>query len=307
MLHITSLSDGLEIYKALDSEVRIEILNMLMEDNTISMKELAGKLELTNGALTSHMKKLENSGLVILSDVTTGHGNKKTYTVHLDKILIDLERKKDFTNVYNTEIAVGHYSGYEVYPACGLASAEQLIGEVDDARYFLHPKRYDAQILWFSKGYVEYLIPNFIPSAQRITRLTISAELSSNAPEISKEQPTDISFYINDVCVGVWNAQGDCGREKGLFTPEWWYPNWNQYGLLKLLVINESGTFVDGLKVSDVTTNDLMLDYRSNIQFKMAVEENAEHAGGFTIFGKFFGNYGQDIKVSIGYAPMMET
>ena len=38
--------------------------------------------------------------------------------------------------------------------------------------------------------------------------------------------------------------------------------------------------------------------------FIWTTDDKAEHAGGLTIFGKTFGNYGQDIKVSINYAPM---
>ena len=35
MLHITSLSEGLDIFKALGSDVRIEILNILLENNNM--------------------------------------------------------------------------------------------------------------------------------------------------------------------------------------------------------------------------------------------------------------------------------
>jgi len=304
LLHITSLDEGLEIFKALGSDVRIEILNILLENNNMSMNELASRLNITNGALTSHIKKLESSGLITTSSESAGHGNQKICSVHLDKILIDLEKQEDFQNVYNTELRVGHYSSYNICPTCGLASSKALIGEVDDARYFEHPDRYNADILWFTKGYVEYIIPNFIPSSQRITQITISAELSSEAPGVNNVWPSDISFYLNDVCIGTWLSPGDFGDSKGLFTPDWWYPNWNQYGLLKLLVINKKGTFIDGLKISDVTIDSFELDYRSGIRFRMAVEDDAEHVGGLTIFGKSFGNYGQDIKVSLNYAPI---
>lgn len=63
MLHITSLNEGLELFKALGSDVRIEILNILLENDNMSMNELASRLNITNGALTSHIKKLENCGL----------------------------------------------------------------------------------------------------------------------------------------------------------------------------------------------------------------------------------------------------
>ena len=143
---------------------------------------------------------------------------------------------------YEYERAGFHYSNYRVCPTCGLASDKALIGEVDDARYFDHPERYTADILWFTKGFVEYNIPNFIPSYQKITQLTLSAELCSEAPGVNNVWPSDISFYINDVCVGSWLSPGDFGDSRGLFTPDWWFPNWNQYGMLKLLVINKKGS-----------------------------------------------------------------
>ncbi len=306
MLHITSLNEGLEIFKALGSDVRVEILNILLENNNISMNELATRLRITNGALTNHIKKLETSGLITTSNESSGHGNQKICSVHLDKILIDLEKQEEVQNVYNTELKVGHYSSYKIYPTCGLASADALIGEVDDARYFEHPNRYNADILWFTKGYVEYVIPNFIPASQKITQISISAELSSEAPGVNSVWPSDISFYLNDACIGTWTAPGDFGDVKGVFTPDWWFPNWNQYGMLKLIVINKKGTFIDGLKISDTTIDSFNLDFRSSIRFRMAVNDDAEHIGGLTIFGKTFGNYGQDIKISMNYSPIEE-
>ena len=166
MLHITSLSEGLELFKALGSDMRVDILNLLLENNNMNMNELATRLNITNGALTSHIKKLESCGLITTSSESAGHGNQKICSVHLDKILIDLDKEDQFDNVYNTELQVGHYSNYKICPTCGLASEKALIGEVDDPRYFEHPNRYDADILWFTKGYVEYVIPNFIPSSQ---------------------------------------------------------------------------------------------------------------------------------------------
>ena len=116
MLHITSLNDGLDIFKALGSDVRIEILNILLDNNSMSMNELASRLNITNGALTSHIKKLESCGLISISSESAGHGNQKICSVHLDKILIDLERQEDILNVYSTDIKVGHYSVYRICP-----------------------------------------------------------------------------------------------------------------------------------------------------------------------------------------------
>lgn len=304
MLHITSLDDGAEILKALGSDIRIEIIKLLQTNKRMNMNELATQLNITNGALTSHIKKLESCGIVTTSNESAGHGNQKVCSLRLDKLLLDLDVVEEAHNIYHTDIKVGHYSNYKVYPTCGLATANALIGEVDDTRYFTHPERYNAEILWFTKGFVEYEIPNFIPYSQKITQIMISAELSSEAPGVNSVWPSDISFYLNDICVGSWTSPGDFGDVKGIFTPDWWFPNWNQYGLLKLLVINNNGTFIDGLQISDVKIDDFHLDYRSLLKFKMAVKDDAVNVGGLTLFGKSFGNYGQDIKVSIGYAPI---
>lgn len=306
MLHIKSLDEGLDIFKALGSEVRIEIIKILLENHGMNMNELATKLNITNGALTSHIKKLEDCGLIKVTSESAGHGNQKKCSVHLDKILIDLDSQEDIKNVYQTDLKVGHFSGYHVYPTCGLASNTAIIGEVDDTRYFAHPDRYNADILWFTRGYVEYVIPNFIPFSQKIDQITISLEICSEAPGVNDIWPSDISFFLNDTKIAMWTSPGDFGDVKGIFTPDWWYPNWNQYGLLKILVINKKGTFIDGLQVSDITIRDFNLDFRSTVKFKMAVEDQSEHVGGLTIFGKTFGNYNQDINVRINYSPMME-
>lgn len=306
MLHIKSLEEGLDIFKALGSEVRIEIIKILLENHGMNMNELAARLNITNGALTSHIKKLEDCGLITISNESAGHGNQKKCSVYLDKILVDLEAQEDSKNVYQTDIKIGHFSDYQIFPTCGLASSHAIIGEVDDIRYFAHPDRYNAEILWFTRGYVEYIVPNFIPFGQKIDQITFSMEIGSEAPGINEVWPSDITFSLNEKKIAMWTSPGDFGNMKGIFTPDWWYPNWNQYGWLKIIVVNKKGTFIDGLQVSDVSIDDLSLDYHSTLKLKLEVEERAEHIGGLTIFGKSFGNYNQDITVRINYSPIME-
>ncbi len=306
MLHIKSLDEGLEIFKVLGSDIRVEIIKILLKNNSMNMNELASHLNITNGALTSHVKKLEECGLIRITSESAGHGNQKKCSVSLDKILIDIIPPETFENTYQTSLKVGHFSDYYVYPTCGLASSTALIGEVDDTRYFAHPGRYDADILWFTQGYVEYVIPNFIPRRQKIDQIMISFEICSEAPGVNDVWPSDISFKLNDTKIATWTSPGDFGSVRGIFTPDWWYPNWNQYGVLKTLSINNSGTFIDGLKVSDLSLSDFHFDYQSTIKLKFEVESNAEHVGGLTIFGKNFGNYNQDIDVRINYSPISE-
>ncbi|SCP99326.1 ArsR/SmtB family transcription factor [Anaerobium acetethylicum] len=306
MLHIKNLEEGLPVLKALGSELRISIINLLLEHKEMNMNELASSLGITNGALTSHVKKLEDSGIIKILTEYTGHGNQKICRVNIDKILIDIatDEAAGEENIYNTEVKVGHFSDYAIYPTCGLATPDSLIGEVDDPRYFAHPDRINAGILWFMKGHIEYIIPNLLPASQKIDQITLSFEISSEAPGVNNDWPSDISFVMNDVLMGTWTSPGDYGDVRGIFTPDWWFPNWNQYGLLKMLVVNKKGTFIDGLKISDVTVDQLNLNYKSTIRFKFMIKDDAENVGGMTLFGSSFGNYNQDIKVRIQYSHM---
>ena len=91
MLHIEKLSDGLSLFKALGSEVRLEIVRLLVEE-PMNMNELAGRLHITNGALTTHIRKLEECGVVAVSSDSSGHGNQKICQVVPDKLLVDIKR-----------------------------------------------------------------------------------------------------------------------------------------------------------------------------------------------------------------------
>ncbi len=302
MQHITSLDQAVELCKALGSDVRIEIVRLLQKNRRMNMNEIARELGITNGAITSHIKKLESCGVITTSGDGNGHGNQKICTLTMDKVLIELDAPEDEQNLYVTDLKVGHYTDYKVFPTCGLSTSKALIGEVDDTRYFAHPDRYNADILWFTRGYIEYEIPDFIPAGQKLTQLMVSAELSSEAPGINSNWPSDITFSLNGVELGVWTLPGDFGDVRGIFTPDWWLPNWNQYGLLKVLVVNRKGTFIDGLKISDVTIDQFQEKKGDTFTLRLEVKDDARHVGGLTIFGSTFGNYAQDIKVSISYA-----
>lgn len=304
MIHVTSLDEGLELFKALGSDVRIQILKILLENDHMSMNQLATQLNLSNGALTGHIKKLEECGLISTSNESASHGNSKICSVIQDKIVVEIDKPLDYANVYSTDIKVGQFTKYDICPTCGLATSSHVVGEFDDVRYFSHPDRFNADIIWFTKGYVEYALPNLIPRNNSITQITISFEISSEAPGVDNNWPSDITFSLNGTRIGMWTSPGDFGGDiHGMFTPEWWPTNCNQYGLLKLLVINRHGSFIDGLQISDVTINDLKLVQGVPIDFRISVEDDVEHVGGVTLFGKTFGNYGQDIRVSLNYMP----
>ena len=302
MRYIKDNDEQLLVFHALGSDVRISILKELMLHGRMSMNELARSLNLSNGALTSHIRLLEAANLLRINQDASGHGNLKICEPHLEKILFAFGGGQVSRNEYSSHLRVGQYSRAQVYPTCGISTAHAIIGEVDDARYFTHQKRFEADILWFTKGYVEYMIPCVIPENARIEQIDVSAELSSEAPGSNADWPSDIHFYLNDNLLGVWTCPGDYADVPGLFTPNWWFSSWNQYGLLKTLSIRSNGTFIDGLKLSDISIDSLRLDSRLPLYFRMEVPESARYVGGLTIFGRGFGNYNQDINFTIQYS-----
>ena len=226
-----------------------------------------------------------------------GNGYQYTTCTELSEVRVD---KTLIQHLIQTN---GNYFNYSVFPTCGLSTTDSLIGEVDDPRYFAHPNHVDARILWFGRGFIDYRIPNMLPPGQKIDRLTLSFEISSEAPGVNSDWPSDISFFLNNTKVGIWTSPGDFGDVHGMFTPDWWFPNWNQYGLLKMLVIDRHGTFIDGLKISDVNTQQLTFTSQDDMVFRFQVDEPSQNIGGLTLFGKDFGNYNQDINVKVHYTP----
>lgn len=303
MRYIKDSKEQLTVFRALGSEVRIGILRLLMQKGRMSINDLAETMGLTAGALTSHIRKLEEADLIRINADNSSHGNLKLCEPHLDKILFVFSRGASGHNEFRSHLRAGQYASCCVYPTCGLSTASAIIGEVDDPRYFTSQRRFDADILWFTKGYVEYMIPCIIPGGAAIEQINVSAELSSEAPGSNASWPSDIHFYINNILLGVWTSPGDFADVPGLFTPGWWFSNWNQYGLLKTLSVRGDGTYMDNQRISDVTVASLNLREGDPILFRFAVPDTARHIGGLTIFGRDFGNYNQDIEFRILYSP----
>ncbi len=300
MIHIKDLKSGLNIFKALGSDIRIQILELIAQHQTLNLNDLATKLNLTNGAITMHIKKLEESGLIEINTVVGKHGLQKMCYLNEEKLIVDL-RSKDIGNLYEVELKVGHYSNYMAQPTCGLATKHSIIGDFDDPRYFADPQRVDAEIVWFTEGFLEYRIPNYLKPNQSFQELQFSLEISSEAPGFADNWPSDIEFFLNDFQLGTWTSPGDFGDKKGSFNPDWWPPHLNQYGMLKLIRINNEGSYIDGCRISNVTLADIQLDYKSEIRFKIAVTETTSNRRGLTVYGKNFGNYNQDILIRIMY------
>lgn len=286
------------LYEALASEVRWRIMSLIAESE-MNVKDIADKLQLSPSIVTMHIRKLEQAGLTGSRRVRLNGGTHKMCFLKSKSIEIELPSVKQTAKIREQSISVGHYTAFDVHPTCGLGTPEKEIGVWDDPRYFLDPERVNAAILWFGRGYVEYKMPNYLPTDEAAEAVEISMEIASEAPGLRDDWPSDIEFTLNGVSLGIWTSPADFGRAaRGKYTPEWWHRNVNQYGLLKTIRIDASGTFIDGERMSEVTIMDINLR-EPFWTLRFGVDEKAANVGGLTLYGAGFGNHDQDIVVRV--------
>ena len=271
----------------------------MIADREMNVKDIAAVLELSPSIVTMHIRKLEDAGLIGSRRVRINGGTHKLCYLKQSQIEIELPSASQTSRTREQTIAVGHYTAFDIHPTCGLGTLEKEIGVWDDPRYFLDPERVHAAILWFGKGYVEYKTPNFVLPDQTTDAIEISMELASEAPGLRDHWPSDIRFTFNGVSLGTWTSPADFGRAaRGKYTPEWWHRNVNQYGLLKTIRIDGSGTYMDGEWMSDVTLVDIKLS-EPFWTLRFTVDEESPNVGGLTIYGAGFGNHDQDIVIRV--------
>lgn len=299
-MKIDTTEKWLPIYEALASKVRLKIIQLLSKQ-PMNIKELANELSLSSAILTMHIRKLEEAQIIKSERVHINGAIHKVSNLILDSLEIDFPTKQELLKRFHElTLPIGHYTDFNITPTCGLATQDTVIGFFDDPRYFLAPERVNASILWFTQGFVEYKLPNHLLSDQTPIALEISLELCSEAPGVNNHWPSDITFFLNGIKLGLWTSPGDFGGSRGRYTPEWWSLDLGQYGFLKIIKIDENGTFMDGQKISDITLNQINIR-QQQWTFRVSVLEESEHAGGVTIFGAGFGNYNQDIILRLYY------
>ncbi|MBY9080639.1 ArsR family transcriptional regulator [Paenibacillus sp. HN-1] len=291
---------SLMVYEALASDVRIKIIQLLSK-NKMNVKDLAEELRISSPIVIKHLKKLEDAGIIKTEKVPGKSGLQKISILKVDHIEINFPKKifHSFAS-YETSVPIGHYTDFDLKPTCGLATEKEFIGRVDEPKFFMDPKRVDAEILWFTQGFVQYNIANFLKKEEKLQQFEISLELSSEFPFSNDVWPSDITFSLNGMELGTWRSPGDFADIRGKYTPDWYPSNLNQYGLLKTIRITSHGIYMDGDPLSSISVDDLDTTC-DRWTFRVEVKEDAEYVGGATIFGKKFGNHPQDILFKMYY------
>lgn len=287
-----------KLVKALDCKNRRDILRLLSR-GIMSIIEIAEALNLPKSTVSEHVKVLINSGLISVVGQKDGRGPGKVVSRQYEKIAITIagDDKTGNFKTYSQQVPIGSYSSFRINEYCGIVGEDGYIGARDDRTSFYSPIRFAAQLIWFDYGYLEYSIPLQKIDPNKISAVSISAEICSEAPGYNENWKSDISFYVNGKEVCVYTSPGDYGARHGILTPEWWQTG-TQYGVMKQVEVTEQGTYLDGTMISAVTVKELGLAEKPVFTFRIGVNEDAKNRGGLNLFGRKFGDYNQNIIVA---------
>ena len=288
--------------RALSTELRVRILNEISKEN-INVVELAKRLEYPVSTIASNLNILEEAGLITSEYLPAKNGSMKVCAVVYHDVHINLVENRQNDNQVTKHVVdmpIGNYHNCEVQASCGLYGHAGYIGHADSVQSFYYPERTMADIIWFRRGWIEYRIP-LLTMSKPIKAIDIELELCSEFPGSNNTWKSDITMWINDVEVGTWTSPGDFGDRKGRLTPDEWTRGNTQYGLLKTWYVGDKALGMDEFITNDTDVQELNLDDHPYMAIKIGVKDDAENQGGINLFGKRFGDYEQDIRVSFYY------
>ncbi|MCD7820288.1 MAG: helix-turn-helix domain-containing protein, partial [Lachnospiraceae bacterium] len=84
-----TLEEQLPLFQALSSELRVQILKLVVANSGISLKHLAEKLNMPQSTLSPHISKLAACGLIRVEEEPASHGVQKCCYPKMSQILVD--------------------------------------------------------------------------------------------------------------------------------------------------------------------------------------------------------------------------
>lgn len=302
--NISDAASAEELYKtchALASKERIAILN-LIQTRPMTIKELSQILNLPISSITLHTNILNEGNLINIEYKPNKKGLVKLCSRAVNTILILIENVENNEELIeqNYEMPIGNFTDINIKSPCGIAGKYSGIGEYDEISTFYLPNRHKAELLWFSDGDITYKFPNTIKDPSNVNSIEFSLEICSETLYSRNDWPSDITFWINDKEITTWTSPGDFGGRRGKYTPDYWFINSTQYGILKNIKIDKNGIYLDNNLISNnLTLDDINLMNSNSIDFKIGIKPDAVHKGGINIFGKNFGDHDQAIIMKV--------
>lgn len=303
-LDLKNLQQTALVGKALSSEVRLEMLKLLIE-RSANISEMAAEFGLPQSSAALHVKVLEEAGMISVIEQPGVRGAQKVCGISFEDIYLNAFKHKvdqDDSKVFRFPMPIGNYFDCEVEGNCGIISEKGYLGVEDFPSSFYWPDRTQAQLLWFNTGFVEYRFPTHLLRSGQIQEVSFSFEICSEAPGYQNDWPSDISVWINGREIVTMTLPGDFGGRRGRLNPEWWGDTMTQFGLYKSIKINSLGCYEDDVKCSNLSLDSLRLEKGNYISFKLGVRPDALHVGGMNLFGEKFGDYAQGLVMKVKVA-----
>jgi predicted transcriptional regulator len=290
------------LFRALSSPERLGILEAVCEKPGINISVLAERLGIPLSTAAQHVRVLEKAGLILVQKKPGLRGSQKSCAVLVEDIYIDVFRRKQNerrTRDIKFDMPLGNYFDCSITKPCGIAGRHSHIGTEDSTSAFYSPDRIHAHLVWFTVGFLEYRFPSGALENEKIHELSFSFEACSEAAGYNNDWPSDITLWINHREVFTFRSAGDFGGKRGANNPLWWPDDATQYGELHHLEISSQGCFGDGRKTSGYNLDSLDIAGGDSISLKIGVKKDAEYAGGMNLFGEHFGNYRQNIELTV--------
>ena len=145
------------VAKALSSPLRVRML-ALLSSRSMNVNEIADALSMPVSTAALNVRQLEESGL-IYTEIQPGiRGAMKLCSRRIDSVSMRLVPElQDGVSALTLNLPIGSYSSaQDIRPECGIVSEHAWIGESNAPRTFYHPDRFNAQMLWFESGELEY-------------------------------------------------------------------------------------------------------------------------------------------------------
>lgn len=294
-MKMSMTQEYLPFYKALASQTRLEIIQLLCEKD-MNVKDLAEALGISSSIMTKHIRQMEEAKIITTNLVKRDNSLQKICTLLNTSYEINVpfhnNRRDKQAKHHTTHLPVGQFTDFSAEPPCGMASKEKVIGDIDNPNHMMSPERMDAQLIWITGGFIEYKLPNHIRDRRKLKEIEISGEFGSEAPGFNDHWPSNIRVILNGRHICTFTTPGDLGERKGMMTPKWWRNS--QYGILVVIRIIDDGVYVNGDRKSTIDINEFDTSCSAwTIRFE--VEQMSKRGGGMTIFGEKFGNCPQAI------------
>ncbi|NLD51853.1 MAG: helix-turn-helix domain-containing protein [Clostridiales bacterium] len=299
MLYYQSLQEGFPLFKALGSQTRIDILELLIRSGPMRMTNIAAEMDITGGALTSHIKALNDAGIIAIEERSGKHGIQKICHIVDDRILIDYPAAADRGLSHRLTVALGDYARCEATAPCGLATAEHALEPQNDPAVFDHEFRSQAGLLWLAEGTLEYCLPNPLKTEDDPTELQLILELAAGTPSAPAMTAGSVLLSINDKEIGNVELpllKGKLGNNTKAVN--WRKGSGLQRGASKIVRIDKGASYQDGHVLSGVKLSDLKLAGDEEIRIKLQVSADGP---GMLMFGQEYGQREEGLSLMLRY------